>query len=78
MDNSGIGHNANTYYEDISTNGLDYFSEPSADKTLSTFVERTYKPINSLTSEGPIQILIGGKDFKTSYCDVWYTCTRMC
>ena len=64
MDNSGIGHNANTYYEDMATNGLDYFSEPSADKTLSTFVERTYKPINSLTSEGPIQILIGGKDFK--------------
>ena len=61
MDHTGIaGHGG--VAQDIA-DGMDYFSEPAIDDSLSSFVERTYKPQNPITDEGPIYVEIGSPDF---------------
>ena len=61
-DQSGIGLNANTYFE-LNSNGLDYFSPPAFDDTLKGFSVRTYKTLNAISDQGPYLFQIGGADF---------------
>ena len=61
MDHTGIaGHGG--VVQSI-TDGMDYFTEPEIDASLSSFVERIYKPQNPITDEGPIYVEIGSSEF---------------
>lgn len=62
MDRSGVGANSTTYFE-MQSNGLNFFEQPPFDSTLKGFNNRSYKPINSISSEGPFLFQLGGNDF---------------